>query len=111
MVRNYSLGRICLIIRQAASEEGTDTAGVCPLFIETKLDNVGRVEIRAGGIIAVLVHGQLHGQFPEGIEVPFLAVIQFTDLVRWVRKLSFVKRLLVIEDEGGEQSEGDTNEH
>ena len=85
------------VIRYPAVEERADAAGIRPLLIETELGDVLRVEIRAGGVVAVLVHGQLLRQFGEGSQVPGLAIVRFTDLVGRVGQLGFIEQFLVVD--------------
>ena len=48
-----------------------------------------------GGVVAVLVDGQLHGQLAHGSQVPGLAVVLLADLVRRVRQPASSNRALL----------------
>ena len=99
------------IVGNGSAEERGDTTGICPLIKETELDDTLGIESCVGGIIAGLVNGQFHGQVLEVRQVPRLAVIHFTNLVRRVRQLGFIEQFLVVIDEGREQGKRNANQN
>ena len=42
----------------------------CPLEVHTKLNDVGRIEICAGGIVTIGINGQHLGDFRDCVVVP-----------------------------------------